>query len=107
MQYIIKSNLYNPTFTLTNCDGSPMDLSTSTIKFILKADKNDLDASALLKAEYINSDTNIVQFEFDSTQTANLPSGRAVGALKIYRSDNKNEEIWSDEYMITEGVFNG
>lgn len=106
MQYIIKSNLYNPTFTLTNCDGSPMDLSTSTLKFILKADKNDLDDSALLRAEYTNSDTNIVQFEFNATQTANLPSGKAIGALKIYRDGDKNEEIWSDEYTITEGVFN-
>lgn len=106
MQHIVRSNLYNPTFALTNCDGTPIDLSTSTVRFILKRDKNDLDDSALLVGEYVNSDTNIVQFEFDANETKNLPLGRCIGALKIYRADNKNEEVWSEEYTVTEGVFN-
>lgn len=106
MQHIVRSNLYNPTFTLTNCDGTPVDLSTSTVRFILKRDKNDLDDSALLVGEYVNSDTNIVQFEFDANETRNIPLGKCIGALKIYRADNKNEEVWSEEYTVTEGVFN-
>ena len=106
MQYIVRNNLYNPTFTLTNCDGSNVDLSTSTVKFILKSNKTDSDSSALLVGEYVNSDTNIVQFEFDANETRNLPVGRCIGALKRYRADNKNEEVWSEEYTVTEGVFN-
>ena len=107
MQHIVKNNLYNPTFTLTNCDGSALDLSKSTVKFILKSDKSDNDDSALLRGEYVNLDTNTFQFEFTATQTSGLPIGKAIGALKIYRDGDKNEEIWSDEYIITEGVFNG
>lgn len=105
MQHIIIHNLYNPTFTLENCDGSAMDLSSATVKFILKRNKTDTDAQALLTGEYVNSTTNILQFEFDAVDTANLAEGPAIGALKIYRADDKDEEIWSDEYSIEKGVF--
>ena len=105
MQHITIHNLYKIGFTLENCDGTPMDLSTSTVKFILKKNKTDSDAQALLSAEYINSDTNILQFEFSAVSTAVLTEGTAVGALKIYRTDDKDEEIWSDEYRIERGVF--
>lgn len=105
MQHIVIHNLYNPTFTLENCDGTPMDLSTSTVKFILKKNKTDSDAQAILTGEYVNPDTNILQFEFSAIQTGNLTQGTAIGALKIYRTDNKDEEVWSDEYTIEKGVF--
>ena len=106
MQHITIHNLYNPTFTLENCDGTAMDLSSATVKFILKRNKTDLDAQALLSGEYVNPDTNILQYEFSATDTANLEEGTAIGALKIYRTDAKDEEIWSDEYTIEKGVFN-
>lgn len=106
MQHIVINNLYNPTFTLTNCDGSAVDLSGSTVKFMVKRNKDDSDSSALLAKEYVNPTTNILQFEFSADETASLNKGQAIGALKIYRVDNKNEEVWSDEYTIEEGVFN-
>lgn len=107
MQHIIIHNLYNPTFVLENCDGTPMDLSTSTVKFILKKDKNAADEQALLSGQYVNPTTNILQFEFDAVETGALVAGTAIGALKIYRTDDKDEEVWSDEYIIEKGVFNG
>ena len=106
MQHITIHNLYKIGFTLENCDGSAMDLSTSTVKFILKKNKSDSDAQALLSADYVNSTTNILQYEFSAVETATLPEGTAIGALKIYRTDDKDEEIWSDEYTIEKGVFN-
>lgn len=106
MQHITIHNLYKIGFTLENCDGSAMDLSNCTVKFILKKNKNDSDAQALLTAEYVNPDTNILQYEFSSITTGNLAEGTAIGALKIYRTDNKDEEVWSDEYTIEKGVFN-
>lgn len=105
MQHIVIHNLYNPTFTLENCDGTAMDLSSATVKYILKRNKEDDDASALLTGEYVNPTTNILQFEFSAIDTAILPAGSAIGALKIYRTDDKDEEIWSDEYIIEKGVF--
>lgn len=105
MQHITIHNKYNPTFTLENCDGSAMDLSAVTVKYILKKNKTDSDAQALLSGEYVNPTTNILEFEFSAIDTAVLPEGPAIGALKIYRADDKDEEIWSDEYTIERGVF--
>ena len=106
MQHITIHNLYKIGFTLENCDGSAMDLSSCTVKFILKTNKDDSDDSAFLSAEYENPNTNIVDFEFSAVDTALLQEGNAIGALKIYRSDDKDEEVWSDEYLIEKGVFN-
>ena len=106
MQHITKKNLYKLEVELTNCDGTPVDLSTSTVKFILKRQKSDSDSQALLSYDYTNPSTNNLLFEFDSTLTGNLEVGDAIGAIKIYRANNKDEEIWSDEYVIEEGVFN-
>lgn len=107
MEHIVKNNLYNPTFTFVECNGEPSDLSSCTVKYILKKSKSDNDDSALLSGEYVNPDTNILQFEFPASDTASLPVGDAVGAVKIYRDGDKNEEVWSSEYIIEEGVFNG
>lgn len=106
MQHITKKCLYPLEVELTNCDGTPVDLSTSTVKFILKKKKSDSDSQALLSFEYENPSTNNLLFEFDATQTGSLETGDAIGAIKIYRANDKDEEIWSDEYIIEEGVFN-
>lgn len=106
MQHITKKCLYSLEVELNNCDGTPLDLSTSTVKYILKRKKSDSDSQALLSYEYQNPSTNNLLFEFDATQTGNLEVGDAIGALKIYRANDKDEEIWSDEYVIEEGVFN-
>ena len=106
MQHITKKCLYSLEVELTNCDGSAVDLSTSTVKYIVKRNKSDNDNQALLSYSYANSTTNKLLFEFDSTQTAPLVTGNCVCAIKIYRTGNKDEEIWSDEGVIEEGVFN-
>ena len=106
MQHITKKCLYTLTAELTNCNGTPVDLSTSTVKFILKRKKSDSDAQALLSYEYENPSTNILSFEFDAVQTGGLEAGDAIGAIKIYRANDKDEEVWSDEYIIEDGVFN-
>ena len=105
MQHITIHTLYNPTFELQNCDGTAMDLSEATVRFILKRDKTDADDQALLAGEHINPTTNILQFEFSAVDTGELQEGTAIGALKIYRTDDKDEEVWSDEYTIEKGVF--
>ena len=106
MQHITKNCLYSLEVELTNCDGTPVDLSTSTVKYILKRNKSDDDAIALLSYEYVNPTTNNLLFEFDATQTADLEEGNAICAIKIYRANDKNEEIWYDECVIESGVFN-
>lgn len=106
MEYITLANEKNFTFELTNCDGSPVDLSTSTVKFILKENKLDDDVRAILSGEYVNSDTNILSFQFDAEQTKRLNECKHYAALKIFRDGNLNEEVWNDEVKIVRGTFN-
>jgi hypothetical protein len=106
MQYIRKSNYASFTFELTNSDGSPLDLSNKTARFILKKEKTDEDQTAVLSQEIVNSDTNIVSFQFDATKTAPLIEGQYYAALKIYTETNMNDEVWNDDCKVVRGVFN-
>lgn len=107
MQYITKGTYASFTFTLENCDRTPLDLTNLTAKFIVKYEKNDLDADAVLTSTLANSDTNILMFQFDSTETAALTEGEYYCALKIFNStDDMNAEVFSDELEVMKGVFN-
>ena len=107
MRYIRKANKATFEFELTNCDGTPVDLSTSTVKFIVKKDKSTPDSSAVLSGEIVNSETSNVMFQFDATETANIQEGDYVCALKIFRQDDMNDEVWSDNVKVVREVFNG
>lgn len=106
MQYIRKSSFASFTFELTNCDGSPVDLSNKTVKFIMKGSKDEDDTRSRLSSEIANSDTNIVKFQFDATETKNLVEGNYVLALKIYTDSQMNDEVWNDDCKVISGVFN-
>lgn len=106
MQYIRKSNKFSLTFEITNCDGSQYDLSQSTLKFIVKKSKEDPDETAVLSSEVVNSDTNIITFQFDATQT-NIDVGDYVGAIKEFKANNLNSELWNDNIQVVKEVFNG
>lgn len=105
MQYIRISNAKSFEFELTNCDGSPVDLSETTAKFIIKKNKTDSDTQAILSSEIINSETNNIMFQFDATQTANLQEGKYLAALKLFKENNLNNEVWSDYIQIVREVF--
>ena len=61
---------------------------------------------AVLAAEIENSDTNEVLFQFDATVTAQLDVGDYFAALKIFKENNLNDEIWSDKLKVTKETFN-
>lgn len=105
MEYIRIANRKSFEFELTNCDGSPVDLSESTVKFIVKRSKEDPDTSAILSKEIVESETNNIMFQFDATETANLQEGKYVAGLKIFKENNLNEEVWSDYVQVTKEVF--
>lgn len=105
MQYITKADSAEFQFTLKNCDGSVPDLSTSTITFIVKKNKTDADADAVLTSSITNPTTNILLFEFDATETTVLELGQYVCALKRFVSTDMNKTIWSDELTVARGVF--
>lgn len=106
MQYIRKANKASFTFELTNCDGSAVDLSESTLKFIVKKNKIDQDSSAILSAQSVNSETNIVSFEFTAEQTATLTEGDYFVAIKIVKDNHMDDEVWNDNLKVVREVFN-
>lgn len=105
MQYIQVKQYNSFTFELENCDGTPVDLSATTAKFIVKKSRNTPDEDAVLTGQIVNSDTNIIMFEFDATET-DIVEGSYVMALKLFRDDDKNDEVWSDDVKVVKGVFN-
>ena len=105
MQYIQAKQYNSFTFTLENCDGTPVDLSAATVKFIVKKTRNTPDTDAVLSGEIVNSNTNILMFEFDATET-DIAEGSYVIGLKIFKSDDKNLEVYSDDCKVVKGVFN-
>lgn len=105
MQYIRKANKASFTFELTNCDGTPVDLSTSTLKFIVKKNKTDEDSTAVLSGEVDNSTTNIVSFEFTAQQTDLLNEGEYFIAIKIVKPDHMDDEVWNDNLKVVREVF--
>ena len=105
MQYIRKANKASFTFELTNCDGTPVDLSTSTLKFIVKKNKSDDDSSAVLSDQVVESDTNIISFEFTAEQTAQLNEGDYFMAIKIVKANHMDDEVWNDNLKVVREVF--
>ena len=106
MQYIRIANQASFTFELTNCDGSPVDLSSSTLKFIVKKNKTDEDTNYILFSQVENSDTNIVSFEFTAEETASLLEGEYYIAIKIVKENHMDDEVWNDKLKIVREVFN-
>ena len=84
MQYIRKANYATFCFEITLADGSAEDLSETILKFVVKKNKADDDTAAILADAISYSDTNIVLFQFDATQTANLEEGTYYAALKMF-----------------------
>lgn len=105
MQYIRKANYAAFCFEITLADGSPVDLSETTAKFIIKKNKTDSDSQAILSSEVVNSETNNIMFQFDVTQTSNLQEGKGFAALKLFKENNLNDEVWSDNVQIVREVF--
>ena len=105
MQYIRKSNKATFTFELTNCDGTPVDLSETVAKFIVKQNKADADSSAVLSAQIENSDTNILYFGFNAQQTDPITEGDYFVALKLVKDDHMDDEVWNDNLKVVREVF--
>ncbi|NLE06472.1 MAG: hypothetical protein GX638_16935 [Crenarchaeota archaeon] len=105
MKYITKADAAEFSFTIKNCDGTDADLSTSTITFIMKKNKTDADADAVLTQDIVNPTSNIILFQFTSTQTSALALGQYVAALKIFKTSDLNKTIWYDDITVAKGVF--
>lgn len=105
MQIIKQRNGWEQTFYFQQPNGKPLDCSQFTIKFLVKKNKTDLDANAVLKAEWINPKSNILHCQFTAEETY-IETGKYIGAIKLFRKNGMNEEIWVDEFIVEKGVIN-
>ena len=108
MLYIKKASVFSLSFQLFQVDGlTPLDCSDLIIKFIIKKEKSDTDTDCVLPIQtFENPDTNLLLVQYLASQTAQLDEGSYIGALKVFRANSVNEEIWSSPIEVKKGVFN-
>lgn len=108
MDHLNINNYFSKSFELFENDNrTPLDCSALTIKYIVKKNRKEEDSAALLSAQFVNPDSNLLLFEFTANQTADLEEGVYLQALKIFRENGKNEEVWADQLCVERGIFNG
>ena len=84
-------------------DGLPApDLSNTTIKFAIE--EQDVRVPHTLEKEIVNSDTNIVRFEFSPQETEGLRPGLYIGCCKIYYGENATT-VWMGNIIVKKGVL--
>lgn len=107
MKHVNQNNLFTQTLELYQEDNrTPLDCSNATFVFMIKKDRSDPDDQAVLPPiTYEKPDTNILCFEYTAPQMNLLDPGVYIMALKIYREDDMNEELWIDQLTIEKGVF--
>ena len=106
MEYIRKGSYATFEFELTDGDGNPIDLSYVTVKFIVKKNRSDDDGAAVLSDEIENSPTHRIMFQFDATEIENINDGDYYVALKMFKENDLNDEIWNDKLRIEKETFN-
>ena len=105
MQYITKSCAFAIQFDIFEADGlTPADMTGKRFVFTVK--KNKMDKSSVLPEQiFENVETSHLMVMYDATQTAGLLEGTYVCALKMYTDDALNDEVWSDQLIVSKGVF--
>jgi len=103
MQTITRNCGETFTFEITKDDLTPIELAgISRVRFVIKS-KGAM--TNIIDKEILTPESNIVMFQLDSTETANIPVGKYIGAVKIYRDNNMDAEIWNDEFNVINGVI--
>ena len=95
-------------FSFYEADRStPMDLSSRTVKVIIKKNKDDADENAVLPAQtFQNIDVNYIVPTYTATQTQSLKEGDYYFGIKIYTADDIDRELFNDVLTVSKGVFN-
>lgn len=92
-------------FTVVDGDGVAVDLSASTVKFMVKKSKVDDDDDAVLVKEFVNPSTNIVICELSATDTLLFKEETYYCALKVFYDSGVRSTAYSSELRATKGVF--
>jgi len=95
-------------FSFYEADRStPMDLSSRTVKVIIKKNKDDADENAVLSIKtYDNISDNFIVPTYTATETKPLKEGDYYFGIKIYTADDIDRELYNDVLTVSKGVFN-
>ncbi len=104
--HIIKGNGKTLNFTLKNCDGSDYDVTDVTsVVFLAKERLEEDDASAVISQTITTPSSNIISIALTSTQTLAVEAGTYYAGLKVYRTNDMDEQVWSGELIVERGTF--
>lgn len=95
-------------FSFFEADRStPMDLSSRTVKVVVKKNKDDADESSVLPVKtYQNISESYIIPTYTATETRNLKEGNYYFGIKIYTADDLDRELYNDVLTVSKGVFN-
>lgn len=95
-------------FSLWETDRTtPMNLKHRIVKVIIKKNKDDTDAQAILPIRtFKNIDVNYIIPTYTADETRPLKEGDYYFAIKIFTADGLDRELYNDILTINKGVFN-
>lgn len=95
-------------FSFFEADRStPMDLSSRTVKVIIKKNKDDADENAVLPVKtFQNINVNYIVPTYTATEIKNVKEGNYYFGIKIYTLDDLDRELYNDVLTVSKGVFN-
>lgn len=86
---------------------TPMKLTHRTVKVLVKKNKDDNDAEAVLPVKtYENIEVNYIIPTYTADETRQLKEGDYYFAIKIFTADGLDRELYNDVLTVNKGVFN-
>lgn len=85
--------------------GQQVDLSYVTAKIMVKKSVYDSDRKAVITKEIVHPQSNLLYFELEAKDTANLAAGKYSLALKLFYDNGPEVLLREDMLLIQKGVF--
>ena len=91
-------------FELTNEDDTPFDLAGYNAQFIVKKNKNDDDATAIVSIILSSLVDNIISIPLDKALTENEP-GEYCYAIRLYKGGDFVNTVVQAKFNIMDNTF--
>jgi len=90
---------------LNGGEGQQVDLSYVTAKIMVKKSAYDADKKAVIAKEIVHPTSNLLYFELEPKDTANLAAGKYCLALKLFYDNGPEVLLREDMLLVQKGVF--
>lgn len=85
--------------------GEAVDLSRVTAKIMVKRSAYDPDDEAVIVKEIVHPESNLLYFQIEAEETADLPAGKYPIAFKLFYDSGLKLVLREDTLLISKGVF--